>query len=84
MLNRKRYEYKCCGEIMSHRFHMDNPKLYAKNEERLEIVLQRVCRCDKRLNITFGLENRAKATLKIGELVKTSDTANKIWELDEN
>ncbi len=74
MLNQTGLGYKCYGRTINHLLYMDDLKLYAANDEQLETLLQTVYGFTREIDIKFGLEKCAKATLKRGKLIKNTNT----------
>ena len=78
-LNRANLGYKISEKAISHLFYMDDLKLYAKNDNDLEGLLQIVKSYSDDICMEFGLDKCAKATFKRGKLVSTSHV-----QLDDN
>ena len=79
--------YTVYEERLNHLFYMDDLKLYAKNDERLEGLLHTVKMLSGAINMQFGLDKCAKATFKRGKLTETSsieiNEATSIQEIDQ-
>jgi hypothetical protein len=73
MINDSGYCYEIGKEKIDHLFYMDYLKLYAKNDDQLETLLQTVHHFSNDINMTFGLDKCAKATFKRGKLTQTSN-----------
>ena len=87
-LNRANLGYRISEKAISHLFYMDDLKLYAKNDNDLEGLLQIVKSYSDDISMEFGLEKCAKATFKRGKLVSTShvklDNDTKIKQLEQD
>ena len=87
LLNNTGMGYNVYNERVNHLFYMDDLKLYAKNDEQLEGLLQIVKMFSDDINMQFGLDKCAKATFKRGKLMKTSsielDKATSIQDIDQ-
>ena len=68
ILNRTGLGYKCYGRTINHLLYMDDLKLYAADDKQLETLLQTVHGFTREIDMRFGLEKCAKATLKRGKL----------------
>ena len=64
ILNDTGYGYKIHNRYINHLFYMDDLKLFAKNDNDLEGMLQTVKTVSDDIGMTFGLDKCAKASLK--------------------
>ena len=84
--NNTRYGYNIFGEKTNHLFYIDDLKLYAKNDYKLDGLLKTVKTFSDDLGMAFGLDKCAKETFVRGRLKYTSsivlDADTKIKELD--
>ena len=71
-LNKTGYGYKIDNESINHLFYMDDLKLFAKDDDNLEGLLQTVKSFSDDIGMKFGLEKCAKATFIKGKLTNTT------------
>ena len=80
------YGYKIQNKTVSHLLYMDDLKLYGKNDEQLQGLVETVKRISDDIGMDFGLDKCVKVTFKRGKIVSTSnihlDIDNIIKELD--
>ena len=72
LLNNTKLGYAINKERISHLFYMDDLKLYSKNDNQLEGLLNTVKIFSDDIKMQFGLNKYAKASFKRGKLTKTS------------
>ena len=72
-LNSLGYGYKIRTERITHLFYMDDLKLYAKDDNKLEGLLRIVKGFSDDIGMEFRLSKCAKATFKRGKLQKSDD-----------
>ena len=73
MLNKTKCGYEIYRKKVNHLFYIDDLKLFAKNDGQLEGLLTTVKEFSNDIAMQFGLDKCAKATLRRGKRVKTSD-----------
>ena len=87
ILNDTGYGYKIHNRNINHLFYMDDLKLFAKNDNELEGMLQTVKKFSDDIGMTFGLDKCAKASFKRGKLTKSTslelDRITIIRDLDQ-
>ena len=71
-LNNPGYGYKIGNRSIDHLFFMDDLKLFAKNDEHLEGLLQTARQFSDDIGMSFGLDKCAK-TFKRGKLVHSAN-----------
>ena len=85
LYNNTEYGYKIYNTI-DHLFYMDHLKLFAKNDQQLQGLLNIVKQFSDDIRMEFGLDKCAKATFFRGKLLKakniTLDTATVIKDLE--
>ena len=59
------------GEKINHFLHMDDLKLYRKNEKELDSLIQTVRVFNQDIRMEFGIDKCATIVLKRGKLVKS-------------
>ena len=64
------YGYKIQNRFISHLLYMDDLKLFAKDDNNLEKMLQLVKKFSDDIGMAFGLEKCAKVSFKRGKLTK--------------
>ena len=70
-LNNMGYGYKIFDQTINHLFYMDDLKLFAKNDQDLEGLLNTVKEFSNDIGMEFGLDKCAKASFVRGKLQKT-------------
>ena len=87
LLNKTNMGYTVYEERLNHLFYMDDLKFYAKNDEKLEGLFHTVKMFSDDIDMEFGSDKCAKATLKRGKLKETSsieiNEATSIQEIDQ-
>ena len=87
-LNSTGLGYKIFDKVVSHLLYMDDLKLYGKNDEQLQSLLETVKRFSNDIGMEFGLEKCAKVTFKRGKVTSTShielDVDTQIRELEQD
>ena len=87
LLNNTKLGYDVNKERISHLFYMDDLKLYCRNDNQLQGLLNIVKIFSDDIKMQFRLEKCAKASFKRGKLTKTSsvklDAATIIQELEQ-
>ena len=78
-LNGTGYVYNIQKRSINHLFYMDDFKLFAKDNNDLEGLLETVKKFSEEIGMPFGLDKFAKATFKRGKL-----TGTKSVDLDRN
>ena len=85
-LNNTGYGYKIFDRTINHLFYMDDLKLFAKNDQDLEGLLNTVKEFSNDIDMEFGLDKCAKASFVRGKFQKTSsinlDIGTVIRDLD--
>ena len=85
LLDNARYGYKIYDHTTNHLFYMGDLKLFAKNDQQLQGLLNIVKQFSNYVRMEFGPEKCAKATIFRGKLLKdkniTVDTATVIKDL---
>ena len=80
------YGYKIYDNTINHLFHMDDFKLFAKNDQQLPGLLNIVKQFSDDIRMEFGLDKFAKATFFCGKFLKakniTLDTTTIIKNLE--
>ena len=71
-LNNTGYGYKIFDRTINHLFSMDDLKLFAKNDQDLEGLLNTVKEFSNDIDMEFGLDKCAKVSFVRGKLQKTS------------
>ena len=71
-LNNTGYGYKIFDRTINHLFYMDDLKLFAKNDQDLEGLLNTVKKFSNDIGMEFGLGKCAKASFVREKLQKTS------------
>ena len=86
LLNNTGYGYKIYDNTINHLFYMDDLKLFAKNDQQLQDLLNIVKQFSDNIRMEFGLDKCAKATFFRGKLLKakniTLDTITIIKDLE--
>ena len=86
LLNNTGYGYKIYDNAINRLFYMDILKLYAKNDQQLQGLLNIVKQFSDDIRMEFGLDKYAKATFFRGKLLKakniTLDTTTIIKDLE--
>ena len=86
LLNNTGYDYKICDNTINHLFYMDDLKLFAKNDQQLQGLLNIVKQFSDDIQMEFALDKCAKATFFHGKLLKakniTLDTITIIKSLE--
>ena len=87
LINNTNRGYSVYNEKLNHLFYMDHLKLYTKNYDQLEGLLQTVKMLSDDINMQFGLDKCPKATFKREKLTKASsielDEATSIQNIDQ-
>ena len=87
ILNDTGYGYKIHNRNINHLFYMNDLKLFAKNDNDLEGMLQTVKKFSDDIGMTFGQDKCAKASFKRGKLTKSTslelDRITIIRDLDQ-
>ena len=85
-INTTGYGYKIQNRTVSHLLYMDDLKLYGKNDEQLQGLVEIVKRISDDIGMEFGLDKCAKVTFKRGKIISASnidlDINTTIKELD--
>ena len=85
-LNNTGYGYKIYDNTINHLFYMDDLKLFAKNDQQLQGLINIVKQFSDDIRMEFGLNKCAKATFFRGTLMKakniTLDTTTIIKDLE--
>ena len=85
--DRTGYGHKIGEKSITHLFYMDDLKLFAKDDPKLEGLLQTVKQFSGDIGMKFGLEKCAKATFFKGSLEKSTsiklENSTKIKELEQ-
>ena len=86
LLNNTGYGYKIYDNTINHLFYMDDLKLFAKNYQQLQGLLNIVKQFSDDIPMEFGLDKCAEATFSGGKLLKpkniTLDTTSIIKDLE--
>ena len=86
-LNRTGYEYKIREESINHLSYLNNLKLFAKDDHKLEGLLQTVKKFSDDIGMKYGLEKCTKATFFKGRLEKSTsielDSSMEMKELEQ-
>ena len=86
LLNSTGYSYKIYDNTINHLFYMDDLKLFAKNDQQLQGLLNIVKQFSDNIRMEFGLDKCAKPTFFCGKLLKaknmTLDTGTVIKDLE--
>ena len=86
-LNSTGYGYRIQNRTVSHLLYMDDLKLYGKNDDQLQGLVQTVKNMSDDIGMEFGLDKCAKATFRRGKVTSTSNinlnTKDMIKELDQ-
>ena len=85
-LNNTGYGFKIYDNTVNHLFSVDDLKLFAKNDQQLQSLLNIVKQFSDDIRMEFGLDECAKATFFRGKLLKakniTLDTTTVIEDLE--
>ena len=73
LLNSTGYGYKVYDNIINHLFYMDDLKLFAKNDQHLQGLLNIVKEISDDIWMEFGLDKCAKATFFRGKLLQAKN-----------
>ena len=71
-LNQTGYGYNIQKRSINHQFYMDDLKLFAKDDNDLEGLLETMKKFSDDTDMFFGLDKCAKATFKRGKLAGTT------------
>ena len=71
-LNQTGYGYNIPKRSINHLFYVDDLKLFAKDDNNLEGLLQTVKKFTDEIGVSFGPDKCAKATFKRGKLTGTT------------
>ena len=86
LLNNAGYGYKIYDNTINHHFYMDDLKLFAKNDQQLQGLLNTVKQFSDDIRMELGLDKCPKATFSRGKLLKTNnitlDTTTIIKDLE--
>ena len=84
--NNTGYSYKIYNNTINHLFYIGELKLFAKNNQHLQSILNIVKQFSDGIRMEFGLDKCAKATFFLGKLLKvkyiTLDTTTIIKDLE--
>ena len=72
ILNGTGYGYKIQDRFISHMLYIDDLKLFAKDDNNQEGMLQLVKNFSGDIGITFGLDKCAKASFKRGKMTRSA------------
>ena len=67
LINQQKYGYRCQKATFNHLFYMDDLKLFAKNDEELERLLNIVKSFSDSIKMNFNVSKCAKLTIKRGK-----------------
>lgn len=72
-LNNTEYEYTIIDAKVNHLFYMDDLKLFARNDNKLEGLVATTKEFSNGIGMTFGLEKCANVSFLRGLIQKTTD-----------
>ena len=73
LLNNTGYSNKIYDNTINHLFYMDDLKLFAKNDQQLQVLLNIKKQFSHDIRVEFGLDKCAKATFFRGKLLKAKN-----------